>query len=123
MGLFRRNKNNNKPIIKQIIDLIPAHLIQKVTQRYQSDKGRSKYRTYDQLVSLLFGQLNKCHTLEDISVGIGASKTFIRDLGLKQSPADRKSTRLNSSHVRISYAVFCLKKKISIAPETILSTA
>src|SRR5436305_12072834 len=27
------------------------------------------------------------------------------------SSADRKSTRLNSSHVRISYAVFCLKKK------------
>src|SRR5215813_14695448 len=26
-------------------------------------------------------------------------------------PPDRKSTRLNSSHVRISYAVFCLKKK------------
>src|SRR5207302_3831173 len=26
-------------------------------------------------------------------------------------PADRKSTRLNSSHVKISYAVFCLKKK------------
>src|SRR5207249_9717402 len=26
---------------------------------------------------------------------------------------DRKSTRLNSSHVSISYAVFCLKKKIS----------
>src|SRR5690606_41798959 len=27
-------------------------------------------------------------------------------------PQDRKSTRLNSSHVKISYAVFCLKKKI-----------
>src|SRR5690349_24217409 len=27
---------------------------------------------------------------------------------------DRKSTRLNSSHVEISYAVFCLKKKIKI---------
>src|SRR5690606_42026939 len=27
--------------------------------------------------------------------------------------ADRKSTRLNSSHVKISYAVFCLKKKKS----------
>src|SRR5690606_40511815 len=26
-------------------------------------------------------------------------------------PKDRKSTRLNSSHVKISYAVFCLKKK------------
>src|SRR3712207_7036708 len=28
--------------------------------------------------------------------------------------ADRKSTRLNSSHANISYAVFCLKKKISL---------
>src|SRR5690606_39594401 len=28
------------------------------------------------------------------------------------SRKDRKSTRLNSSHVKISYAVFCLKKKI-----------
>src|SRR5690349_23780271 len=28
-----------------------------------------------------------------------------------QQPQDRKSTRLNSSHVEISYAVFCLKKK------------
>src|SRR5690554_7563080 len=30
---------------------------------------------------------------------------------LKPRQRDRKSTRLNSSHVRISYAVFCLKKK------------
>src|SRR5690554_7759261 len=30
------------------------------------------------------------------------------------SSLDRKSTRLNSSHVRISYAVFCLKKKNNI---------
>src|SRR3712207_8465497 len=31
--------------------------------------------------------------------------------GLFYSPTDRKSTRLNSSHANISYAVFCLKKK------------
>src|SRR5690554_1301437 len=30
---------------------------------------------------------------------------------LEDKDKDRKSTRLNSSHVRISYAVFCLKKK------------
>src|SRR5690348_17411617 len=29
----------------------------------------------------------------------------------RESPGDRKSTRLNSSHPSISYAVFCLKKK------------
>src|SRR3712207_7188069 len=30
----------------------------------------------------------------------------------RRARADRKSTRLNSSHANISYAVFCLKKKI-----------
>src|SRR2546426_6249406 len=33
--------------------------------------------------------------------------------GADQPPRDRKSTRLNSSHLVISYAVFCLKKKNS----------
>src|SRR3712207_6914594 len=32
-------------------------------------------------------------------------------LGSPTPPPDRKSTRLNSSHANISYAVFCLKKK------------
>src|SRR5690606_42092694 len=32
-------------------------------------------------------------------------------VGVIAKPVDRKSTRLNSSHVKISYAVFCLKKK------------
>src|SRR2546430_3893586 len=32
-------------------------------------------------------------------------------LDRQQDPRDRKSTRLNSSHSQISYAVFCLKKK------------
>src|SRR3712207_7754795 len=33
---------------------------------------------------------------------------------------DRKSTRLNSSHANISYAVFCLKKKVIIVPVLIV---
>src|SRR5690606_40305862 len=38
---------------------------------------------------------------------------YARQWGLAYRPGrlDRKSTRLNSSHVKISYAVFCLKKK------------
>src|SRR2546426_6936076 len=36
---------------------------------------------------------------------------------LQPEDLDRKSTRLNSSHLVISYAVFCLKKKTSDAPE------
>src|SRR3989442_13161368 len=39
-------------------------------------------------------------------VGVGDDEVPVAAL-----QGDRKSTRLNSSHVRISYAVFCLKKK------------
>lgn len=98
MSLFRRNKNNNKPIIRQIIDLIPRQLLFQSIKKFQSDKYCSKYKTYDQLVALLFGQLCKCSTLEDISVGIGVSEIFINDLGLKQSPA--KSTMSDGNKKR-----------------------
>src|SRR5690606_9721007 len=38
-------------------------------------------------------------------------KIFLELTGMGKAARDRKSTRLNSSHVKISYAVFCLKKK------------
>src|SRR5436305_3384204 len=41
--------------------------------------------------------------------GHGSARHVAHRCGV--DPRDRKSTRLNSSHVRISYAVFCLKKK------------
>ena len=87
MGLFRRNKNIKKPVIRQIIDLVPRWMIESCTKKHKSDKGCSRYKTYDQFVALTYGQLNKCYTLNDISTGIGVSETFISDLGLNQSPA------------------------------------
>src|SRR3989442_3322661 len=44
-----------------------------------------------------------------------------KEAALSWESRDRKSTRLNSSHVRISYAVFCLKKK-RLTPITSLCT-
>src|SRR3989442_11448609 len=41
----------------------------------------------------------------------GRARGLPRPPRAPQFYSDRKSTRLNSSHVRISYAVFCLKKK------------
>src|SRR3989442_6182087 len=46
------------------------------------------------------------HHADHLAVYMGPGRT-----GCLSRHADRKSTRLNSSHVRISYAVFCLKKK------------
>src|SRR5690625_4082534 len=44
--------------------------------------------------------------------------SHVAALGIDFSEPDRKSTRLNSSHVAISYAVFCLKKKRNKWKET-----
>src|SRR5699024_11405775 len=51
-------------------------------------------------------------TVVGVDRALGAN---IREIGFDQHVhEDRKSTRLNSSHVSISYAVFCLKKKQTI---------
>src|SRR5688572_27453912 len=49
-------------------------------------------------------------TAREIS-GFRATDLIDSDIGSPLLMADRKSTRLNSSHSQISYAVFCLKKK------------
>src|SRR2546422_7141881 len=49
--------------------------------------------------------------LHDRVTPLGAHDAAARDSGLQSPALDRKSTRLNSSHGYISYAVFCLKKK------------
>src|SRR5690554_6966909 len=60
----------------------------------------------------------------DGTLWVGSSHTSdwwtYRDGRLRSGSAapDRKSTRLNSSHVRISYAVFCLKKKKNVEPDS-----
>src|SRR5436853_2185050 len=45
---------------------------------------------------------------------VGSSRRTVRSRSQRHSTVDRKSTRLNSSHLGISYAVFCLKKKKTI---------
>src|SRR5437870_3575371 len=65
------------------------------------------YRRFVQMYSTVVMGLSK----EDLEHPLRAMK---QRLGIKEEGApglDRKSTRLNSSHVAISYAVFCLKKK------------
>src|SRR5205807_6858236 len=51
--------------------------------------------------------LGGCDFVEDDDVGAEVQQV----VGRGKAREDRKSTRLNSSHLVISYAVFCLKKK------------
>src|SRR5207302_5213262 len=53
----------------------------------------------------IHGEYNLCPD------GILSGLLYLKQLETLDLSVDRKSTRLNSSHVKISYAVFCLKKK------------
>jgi hypothetical protein len=103
MKLHRRSKNNKKPVIRQVLDLVPTFILRNSIRKFHSDKGCHKYKTYDQLVALSFGQLGKCYTLSDISCGLSISSTFMVDLGLKQNPV--KSTMSDGNKNR-DYRVF-----------------
>src|SRR5690625_2628736 len=65
-------------------------------------------RTVDQLVQGNY----QARVRHPATGSIGALSTKIN--ALARNLSDRKSTRLDSSHVAISYAVFCLKKKKSV---------
>src|SRR5690554_7301836 len=70
---------------------------------------------YDQQISLLFMDDGVFQLLAEQDPGSIGQKSFASMLSALPlydvtNILDRKSTRLNSSHVRISYAVFCLKK-------------
>src|SRR5690625_5595600 len=64
--------------------------------------------------------------LRDSSIGLDHVYSFgyfdMDGPGFYLDFADRKSTRLNSSHVAISYAVFCLKKKTNIHCSYVVAT-
>src|SRR5688572_32101817 len=49
--------------------------------------------------------------VEDVGVHVAGGSEVEALAAVVEGDADRKSTRLNSSHSQISYAVFCLKKK------------
>src|SRR2546426_5952376 len=61
-------------------------------------------------VHLLHGRCRQ-GTRQDPMAEVGVDRPHLLGGARSQRAQDRKSTRLNSSHLVISYAVFCLKKK------------
>src|SRR5690606_39605073 len=68
--------------------------------------------------ALLINEINKLNfDVQDLSLNLDDDTVTVYGKvdSQDEKEKDRKSTRLNSSHVKKSYAVFCLKKKITPA--------
>lgn len=103
MSKFKVNKKSAKPLLGQIMEMIPSYVLTRSVGLYHSDKHCQTYRTYDQLTAMMFGQLNKCLSLREIAQGISVDSQFLSDIGLAQSPA--KSTMSDGNKKR-DYRVF-----------------
>src|SRR5690606_39778881 len=95
--LARFVSEHKKNFIDKVLSVRTRHVTIVMEDIYQSQNASAVIRTAE------------CMGLQDVHIIEQQSKYDINPRVLKGS--DRKSTRLNSSHVKISYAVFCLKKK------------
>src|SRR5690554_7459415 len=90
------------------MDQLPQTRLLKASSFYSSAPlGPADQPRYTNAVALLETRLEPLQLLEQLQ----AIEQQHGRTRLGERWEDRKSTRLNSSHVRISYAVFCLKKK------------
>src|SRR2546427_6719370 len=96
------------------IGLIPPGEREGHGQHYYTEETLARLQKIDQLKKLGLS-LDEIRDVIDLYFtdpsGIQPKQKVLAILRQHLAEADRKSTRLNSSHSQISYAVFCLKKK------------
>src|SRR5204863_6029811 len=118
-GLDRRRSSNVRPEIpaEQILDFVEAHGMVLSAARCDLDRAHQRSEPSGFRPVETRGKTVK----KAGPIGITATGGIdhfrclnagnLEPLAVGVDDRDRKSTRLNSSHVEISYAVFCLKKK------------
>src|SRR3712207_7537988 len=75
--------------------------------------GEPLIRDVENLGALFDGRTARSISAHDQHTAVSEEHSRVRCTGHDHLRLDRKSTRLNSSHANISYAVFCLKKNIT----------
>src|SRR5690606_39593303 len=93
----------SRSYILSLHDALPICIFFEVRKKY-----RGSHAPDEKGASSRARRMNSC---ESGLSGRAVARSADRAAARRACPADRKSTRLNSSHVKISYAVFCLKKK------------
>ncbi len=92
-----------QPIFNQVLNFIPRSLVTSVSRELNADHYCKSFRTYDHLVTMLYGVLNHCTSLRELTTGLLAWEGRIAHLGINSHP--RRST-LADANKRRDAAVF-----------------
>src|SRR5207302_9224376 len=104
---FLRTKHDTGGALDMFEAMVPANARMPVPHHHR-DWEETIYGLEGIVTFTVAGERIEVAAGDDLFIPRGVVHGFVNE---GPAPADRKSTRLNSSHVKISYAVFCLKKK------------
>ncbi len=90
MGKDTEIKLVGQPIFKQVLDLIERVNIPAIVKKHSADRYYKAFQAKTQLITMLFGILSRCDSMNEICEGLRAMGGKLNHLGLKNAPA--KST-------------------------------
>lgn len=92
-----------QPIFSQLLNLLPKPAIHSISRELGADRYCKRFKTYDHVVTMLYGVFNHCQSLREVTTGLLAWERRIHHLGLDFHP--RRST-LSDANERRSHEVF-----------------
>jgi hypothetical protein len=87
-----------QPVLNQLLQLIPRHLVERLSKKFDSDRYYKKFKTYDHLVSMLFCGFHQCSSLRELITGLQANSSRLYHSGLRYTP--RRSTLADANKNR-----------------------
>ena len=100
---MQRNNFSGKPIISQILNLIPRPLVYRTAACHQADRYVKRFKTYDHLMTMLYAVLSDCSSLRELSTAMLACEGKLKHLGIDYFP---KRSTLSDANTRRSPQVF-----------------
>jgi len=92
-----------QPIFSQLLKFVDRSLVNRLSRKLGTDRYYKKFKTYDHLVTMLYGIFHKCNSLREVTTGMLGCSGKLRHLGLKYFP--RRST-LSEGNANRSSKVF-----------------
>jgi Domain of unknown function (DUF4372)/Transposase DDE domain len=95
--------NNGKYIFAQIMEFLPNRVFDRIVLKHSGDKYVKHFSCYNQLLSLIFGQLCSRESLRDLTIIINAHQSKIYHLGFGKNVS---RSNLSKANERRSYEIF-----------------
>jgi Transposase DDE domain/Domain of unknown function (DUF4372) len=92
-----------QPIFAQILSFFQRSAIDRIAKQYEADRYCKTFTTFSHLVTMLYGVLNKCQSIREVTSGLLAWETRLAHLGIESAP---KRSTLSDANSRRSEEVF-----------------